>query len=231
MQLELLKQSELLKAREEYEAEIKTAREQLEEELSRAHEQMGYEVDRQQAIATELARERDAALDDLRARLENERTANAELRWSLERSEAKLATLERDQADTRGAHDADRSKLDQLQSELEQERTSNTELQSELTRVQGASIDLQAQHARLQSDNVDLQAANTELQNTIAGLQSTNTGLQGTNVELQSTNSELQAARAGFAGGESRPPERGGARRTSTHRARRVVQALRHPDD
>ena len=47
MQLELLKQSELLKAREEYKAEIKTGAEQLEEELSRAHEQMGYKVDRE----------------------------------------------------------------------------------------------------------------------------------------------------------------------------------------
>ena len=197
-QLELLKQSELLKAREEYEAELKTAREQLEEELSRAREQMGYEVDRQQAIATELERERDAALDDLRSRLENERTANAELRWSLERSESKLAQIEREQSETRASQDADRRTLDQVQAELELERTRKAELQSDFTGLQSANTDLQGQHARLQSEHLESQAANTELQNAVAALQSANAELQSANIQLQAANSELQATKTGL---------------------------------
>jgi chromosome segregation ATPase len=196
VQLELLKQSELLKAREEYEAEIRTAREELEEELSRVREQMGYEIDRQQAIATELARERDTALNDLRSRLENERTANAELRWSLERSESKLAALEREQTDSRASLDGDRRKLEQLQSELEQERASAAELRATHTEMQNAVAGLQSANAVLQNANAELQTANAELQTTNAELQTTNAELQTANAELQTTNAELQTTKA-----------------------------------
>jgi chromosome segregation ATPase len=177
VQLELHKQSELLNAREEYEAEIKTAREQLEEELSRAREQMGYEVDRQQAIATELARERDAALDDLRSSLENERMANAELRWSLERNESKLSAIDQEQAEARASHDQEREKLEQVRVELEQERTSKAELQSELNKLQHANVDLEARCVELEARSVELQTATSELQ-------AAKTGLQAAKIEL-----------------------------------------------
>jgi hypothetical protein len=160
-QLELVTQNELLKAREEYEKELKAARETLAEELGRAREQMGYEVDRQQAIATELARERDAALADVRARLDAEQTANAELRWSLERTENRLAALEREHADARASSDADREKLEAGGAALHQTKA---ELEAERAALAGVRVDLEQARAGLETERAALDRTRAELE-------------------------------------------------------------------
>jgi hypothetical protein len=160
-QLELVTQNELLKAREEYEKELKAARETLAEELGRAREQMGYEVDRQQAIATELARERDAALADVRARLDAEQTANAELRWSLERTENRLAALEREHADARASSDANREKLEADGAALHQTKAA---LEAERAALTDVRVDLEQARAGLETERAALDRTRAELE-------------------------------------------------------------------
>jgi predicted nucleic acid-binding Zn-ribbon protein len=146
-QLELQKQSELLKAREDYETELRTARQQLEEELARVREQMGYEIDRQQAIATELARDHDATLADLRSRLEAERDANAELRWTIERSQTKAAD--------------ERAAVDEARVELSAQREANTELRKAAEQAAQLRAELEALESRAASLTAERDALGT----------------------------------------------------------------------
>jgi len=205
-QLENHKQADLLKARDQLEANLRTDRQRLEAEVVKQQsivadaQRAAGELQRAAADAKQQLETERRSSADWQSQLQAERASGAELGRSAHSAAARLEAVERELADERAAHEAavadvsdERAAHQAVVAELTDARAAHQAVVAELTDARAAG---QAVAAQLADARAAHQAVAAELADARAAHQAVAAELAGAGATYQAVVAELAEARA-----------------------------------